>query len=280
MLSQANIKWISELGGVSVEEISGALSNEEEVTIPLKLSGRVVTQDEEKTIKEIAIQQGKEIGFKEVAKGLNIELASGDKDPIKIAEKVKELVTNSLEDKYKNPQPGEREKELEQKLLDEQKKYDKLLGTHETVLGEIQEKEKAYTGLQKEIKTKERNNSILKVFPEKMKMDRNDALLIFINTFEFDEVDGQQVIKKDGQIVTDAVGKPEKLENIVPSFVEEKNWLKGSGMNGDDRNTSGGKKGGKTPEEAHKYIAEKLGADNVSTPEGIKLFRELTAKQE
>lgn len=280
MLSQANIKWISELGGVSVEEISGALSNEEEVTIPLKLSGRVVTQDEEKTIKEDSFKRGAEIRTKDLAKELALSLEEGEhKDIKKVAEKLKTTISASLEEKYKNPQPGEREKELEQKLLDEQKKYDKLLGTHETVLGEVQEKEKAYTGLQKEIKTKERNNSILKVFPEKMKMDRNDALLIFTNTFEFDEVDGQQVIKKDGQIVTDAVGKPEKLENIVPSFVEEKNWLKGSGMNGNDRNTSGGKKGGKTPEEATKYVTEKLGADKITTPEGIKLFRELTATE-
>jgi hypothetical protein len=262
MLSQANIKWISELSGVSIEDISGALSKEEEVTLGLKLSGRVVTQDEEQRLKDDSFKRGGE-----------------HKDIKKVAEKLKTTVSTSLEDKYKNPQPGEKEKELEEKLIAEKLKYDKLFETHESILGQVQEKEKAYTGLQKEIKTKERNNAILKTFPEKMKMDRNDALLIFTNTFEFDEVDGNQVIKKDGQIVTDAVGKPEKLENIVPSFVEEKNWLKGSGMGGGDRNHQGGKKGGKTPEEAHKIITEKLGAGNETTPQGIEMYNTLTATE-
>lgn len=278
MISQANIKWISELSGVSVEDISGALSKDEEVTLDLRLSGRVITQEEESNLKTNLTDAGVEIGYKKIAKESGLTLDSGEKDAKIIAEKLKTNITTSLEEKYKNPQPGEREKELETNLLTEQAKYNKLFETHESILGQIQEKEKAYTGLQKEIKTKERNNSILKSFPEKMKMDKSDALLIFTNTFEFDEVDGQQVTKRDGQIVTDAVGKPETLDNIVPSFVEEKNWIKGVGMNGFERTGNpGNSKGGKTPEQAHKYIAEKLGADKVASAEGVKLYQELTA---
>jgi hypothetical protein len=274
MLSQANIKWISELSGVSVEEISGALSKEEEVTL-----GLVVTQEEEQRLKDDSFKRGAEIRTKDLAKELSLDLDDGEhKDIKKVAEKLKITVSASLEDKYKNPQPGEKEKELEGKLQAANLKYDKLFETHENVLGQVQEKEKAYSGLQKEIKTKERNNAILKTFPEKMKMDRNDALLIFTNTFEFDEVDGNQVIKKDGQIVTDAVGKPEKLENIVPSFVEEKNWLKGAGMGGGDRNQGGNKKGGKTPDEAAKIVREKFG-DNTTSPEGVKFFKELISTE-
>jgi hypothetical protein len=278
MISQANIKWISQVGGVPVEDISGALSNEEEVSLDLRIPGRIISQEDEKTLKETAVQQGKEIGFKEIAKESSIELASGEKDAKIIAAKIKGDVTTSLEDKYKNPQPGEKEKELEKSLSASELKYDKLLETHEGLQGQIEEKDKLYTGLQSKIKIKERNNAILKAFPDKMKMDRNDALLITSSTFTFEENEGILSIKKGDELMTDDVGKPETLENVVISFVEEKKWLNGSGMNGKDRpGQNGAKKGGKTHEEAHKFITEKLGADKAASPEGLKLFKELTA---
>ena len=259
--------------------LSGALNSEEgELPLGLRIEGRVISQKEESDLKTTLTDAGVEIGYKKVAKEAGLSLSDGEKDAKIIADKLKSTITASLEEKYKNPQPGERETELEAKLQAELLKYDKLKETYDNVLTQIEEKDKAFTGLQKDIKTKERNNSVLKSFPEKMKMDRNDALLIFTNTFEFDEVDGQQVIKRGGEIVTDAIGKPEKLENIVPSFVEEKNWIKGAGMNGGDRNGSG-KKSGLTPDQATKLVKEKYG-DNATSPEGIKLFRELTAKAE
>jgi hypothetical protein len=278
MISQADLKTIATVFGKTSEELSGAISSEEEVSLDLRLSGRVISQDEERTLKETGVQQGKEIASKELAKALDLSLDAGEKDPAKVAEKLKTTITASLEEKYKNPEPGEREKELEKKLQAEQLKYNKLLETHEGVTAEVDEWQKKYQTKEKEIKTKELNNSILKSFPEKMKMDRNDALLIFTNNFEFDEVEGVQVIKRGGEVVTNAIGKPETLENIVPAFVEEKNWIKGSGMNGSDRSGEGGmKKGGKSPDEAMKIVKEKYG-DEASSSEGLKLYNELTAK--
>lgn len=278
MISQADLKVIQTVFGKTAEEISGAISSDQEVSLGLRLNGRILSQEDEIALKTTLTDAGIEIGYKKLAKEAGITLDSGEKDAKIISDKLKLTITEALEDKYKNPQPGEKEKELEEKLIAERLKYDKLFETHSSTLSQIDEKEKAYNGLQKEIKTKERNNSILKTFPEKMKMNRDHALLIVTNTFEFDEVDGQQVIKKGGQIVTDAVGKPEKLENIIPSFVEENGWVKGSGMGGDDRPPSGGiNKGGKTPDEAAKIVKEKFG-DNAASPEGIKLYSELTAK--
>jgi hypothetical protein len=260
--------------------LSGALNSEEgELPLGLRIEGSVKTQEEIQKIKTDSELQGKELRSKELAKALGLTLDAGEKDPVKIAEKLKTSITTSLEEKYKNPKPGEREKELEENLKAEQLKYNKLLETHESTKGEIEDWQTKYEKKEKEIKTKERNNSILKSFPEKMKMDRNDALLIFANTFEFDESEGQQVIKRNGEIVTDSIGKPEKLENIVSSFAEEKQWLKGAGMNGGDRGGSGGKKGGRTPDEATKIVKEKYG-DNATSPEGIKLYNELTATAE
>ena len=277
-ISQADLQTIATVFDKKTDEISSAISQEGEVSLGLKLNGRVISQEDEKTLKDTIRAAGVEIGFKQIAKEAGFDLSPEDKDAKVIADKLKVNITTALEDKYRNPQPGEKEKELTEKLESEQLKYNKLLKTHETTSKEIEEWQTKYQTKEKEIKTKERNNSILKHFPDKMKQDRSDALLIFVNTFEFDESDGKQVVKRNGEIVTDSVGKPEVLENIVSSFVEEKNWIKGSGMNGNDRN-SGSKKGGRTPEEAQKVITEKLGVGNEATPEGIKMFRELTATE-
>jgi len=256
MISQADLKVIQTVFGKTAEEISGAISSEQEVSLGLRLNGRVISQEDESALKTTLTDAGVEIGLKKIAKEIGLTLEAGEKDAKIIAEKLKASITTDLEDKYKNPQPGEKEKELEEKLIAERLKYDKLFSTHDLTLKQIEEKEQAFNGLQKEIKTKERNNSILKTFPEKMNMNRDHALLIITNTFEFDEVDGQQLIKKGGQIVTDAVGRPEKLENIIPSFVEENGWVKGYGMGGANRPPLVSNKGGKTPDEAAKIVKE------------------------
>ena len=261
-------------GKEKADKMSGALSNEDgELSLDLRINGKVTTEAEETLLKETAIQQGKEIGFKEVAKGMGVELASGEKDPVIIAEKALKTVTDSLEEKYKNPKPGEVEIELQGKLKDATQKYDTLFETHNKTLDTVKDKEKAFTGLQNEIKVKERNNTILKLFPEKMGMDRNDALLITTNTFEFDELDGKKVIKKGGEIIRNGAGEPEAYENVIKSFVEEKKWIKSNGMGGGDRG-AGGTKTGLTPEQAEKAIIES-GKDPGST-EGIIMFNEMT----
>ena len=68
MISQANIEWISKVSGVTTEEISGALSNEQEVSLDLKLNGRVISQEDERLLKESGVQQGKELASKDLAK--------------------------------------------------------------------------------------------------------------------------------------------------------------------------------------------------------------------
>jgi RNase P/RNase MRP subunit p29 len=277
-LSQANIKWISTLSGVSEEEISGALSKENEVTLDLKLSGRVITQADEAELKTTLTDAGIEIGYKKLSKAAGLDLAAGEKDPSKIVEKLTTSITSTLEEKYKNPKPGEREIELEGKLKTEEDKYKTLFETHSNTLKTVEDKDKAYVGLQGEIKTKERNNKILKSLPEKMKISRSDALMITVNSFEFGESDGTQTMtrKEDGKLMVDSLGKPESVDNVIKSFIEQKEWVKGSGMGGGDRG-SGTKKGGKTPEEAHKFLNEK--GVNPSSPEGIKEFMELTTSK-
>jgi len=274
-LSQVDTEVLTKLFGKEmVEKLSGALKSDDgELSLGARITGRVITHDEEKDLKENAIQQGKELRSKELAKSLKVELNAGEKDPDKIAEKLINSITDSLEEKYKNPKPGEREKELEVKLTDATSKYDALFKTHGDILEVVEAKETEYKELENKIKVKDRNNNILKSFPEKMSMDRGDALLIMVNTFEFDEQDGNQVIKRSGDIVRNGAGEPETYENVIKSFVEEKNWVKGSGMNGDDRDDKH-KKTGLTAEEAEKVITDS--GKDPGSQEGLKLFNEMT----
>ena len=131
-LSQADLQVIQTVFGKTAEELSGALSSDQEVSLGLRLNGRVISQEEEQKLKTNLTDAGIEIGYKKLAKAAEIDLAEGEKDAAIIAEKIKTNITTSLEEKYKNPKPGEREKELEGKLEAEQLKYNKLLETHET----------------------------------------------------------------------------------------------------------------------------------------------------
>ena len=235
--SQADENVLTTLFGKEVvDKLSGALKSDDgELSLDARINGRVITSDEERTLKENSVQQGKELGYKDIAKGLNIDLGAGEKDAQVIADKLTAGVTSGLEEKYKNPQAGEREKELEGKLTDANKKYETLFGTHSETLKLVDEKDNAFNGLQNKIKVKERNSTIQKSFPEKMSMDREDALLIITNSFEFDEQDGKSIIKRNGEIVRDGAGNAETYDNVIKSFVEEKKWVKGSGMGGGDR---------------------------------------------
>jgi hypothetical protein len=278
-LSQVDENVLTTLFGKEVvDKLSGALKSDDgELSLGAKLKGRVITDEDERTLKENSVQQGKEIGSKELAKELGLTLDAGEKDPVKIAEKLKNSITTTLEEKYKNQQPGEREKELETKLKESTNKYDALFETHGNTLKTVTEKDELYRGLETKIKVKERNNTILKSFPEKMSQDKNDALIIINSTFVFDELDGKSVIKRDGEIIRNGAGVPEVYDNIIKSFVEEKKWVKASGMGGGDRTQSGLKKG-LTPEQAEKAIIES--GKDAGSPEGIKMFNEMIQKVE
>lgn len=276
--SQADIQVIQTVFGKTFEEISGALSSEQEVSLGLRLNGRVITQEEEGELKEKGIQQGKQIGYKEIAKGLDLSLDSGEKDPLIIAEKLKTTLSSTLEEKYKGQTPSDELTAALEKNKDWENKYNKLNGTYEETVSKVGELEHKYTGLQEENKNKELNNTILKSFPDKMKMDKDDALLIARNSFNFEHTDNGLVVKKDGQIVTDPVGNPATVDTIIKSFVEEKKWIKGSGMNGSDRGGSGSRfPKGLDHDAAVKYIKE-AGHDPMD-PKGSEMYIEVTASE-
>jgi hypothetical protein len=277
-LSQADLQVIQTVFGKTAEELSGALSSDQEVSLDLRLDGRVISQEDEAKLKTTAIDAGVEIGYKNLAKAAGVELAAGEKDAKIIADKLKSGITSTLEEKYKNMTPGEELTAAQNKITELEQKYNTLHGTYETTKGDLDASKEQYVGLQQEIKTKEHNNTILKSLPEKAKINKEHAVLIINNSLEREEIDGNIIYKRDGKTLVDPVGTPLTIDKIVPSLAEEFGWVKGSGMNGDDRgNKNNGLPKGMTDDAAMAYMNEK-GIDTMS-PEGSEMFSQLTRQE-
>ncbi len=67
-LTKADLKTIQTVFGKTAEEISGALSSDNEVSLDLKLPGKVYKPDEIETLKTDNQDIGIQIGYKKVAK--------------------------------------------------------------------------------------------------------------------------------------------------------------------------------------------------------------------
>jgi len=272
-LSQADLQVISTVFGKTVEEISGAISNEENVSLGLRLNGRVISQEDEKQIRENGIQQGKEIGSKELAKALELDLDAGEKDPKIVAEKLKSTLSATYEDKYKNQSPPEALLLKEKEALEWKQKFEKLTGTYEEKVQEVEQWNGKYSELEKTYKQKELNQKVKKALPDKMKFDKDDALIIFNATYGFDD-EGNVVDRNKNEKVLSATGTPETLENVIANLAEQKKWVRGSGINGAGGEGGYSGKKGLSPEEAEKVLKEQ-GIDPGSQ-EGLDKFIEMT----
>jgi hypothetical protein len=278
-ISQVDTQVLTTLfGDEVVGKLSGALSDTDgELSLGLRLNGKVLTEDQQKELRESGVQQGKQISSKEMAKLLGVELGEGEKDPKVVAEKLKGTLQSQLEEKYKNQTPTDELLAAAKKATEWEGKYKKLFETHEQLGKTAKEWEQKYAQKEKDIANEALNNKILQHLPEKLRIDKSDALIVMRSALSFDKNEsGQTVIKKGDKEYLNPVGEPESLENVVKLFSEEKKWLKGNGgMGGDNRNPSN-TPSGYTPENARKYIIEKGIAP--TSAEGLKLYAELTKK--
>jgi len=263
--------------GKTSDEISSAISQEGEVLLGLKLPGKIYTQDEIEGLKTAIRGAGVEIGLKQISKQFGIDLNGEDKTPEFVANKIKSIVSNEFEEKYKNQTPDEKLIELQKKIEEQQKSYDKLKGTYDSTITQVDEWKNKYSELENNYESKEINNKILSYLPEKLKIEKEDALNLIRLGIQVEKTDNGIIYKKNGQIITDAVGKPETLENVVKSFVEEKKWIRGSGMNGKDTEIGiNGLPKGLTESDAYKWLEDR----NIEpmSEEGTEKFLQLTSK--
>lgn len=263
-------------GEDKANEISGAIP--QELTLGLRLNGKILSIEDQQTMKSESVKQGRELFAKDIAKQLEVTLEAGEKDPTIIAEKFKLNLSTVFEEKYKNQTPTDEQIALAKKASEFEDKYKTLFKTHtdtEKLVGEWQGK---YTQQEKAIQEEKINNKILASLPEKMVQDRNDALLIARNNFVFElDETGQYVAKLNGIVEKNSLGEPESIDNVIKAFVEKKGWIKAAGMGGSDRNGGGNNNPkGMTPDQARAFVIAKGIAP--ASPEGLKLFGELIKK--
>ncbi len=263
--NKASLEVIATVFGTTVEELSGASSNENEANPKLTLNGgRVITQAEEAELKTKLTTAGVEIGYKKLAKEANIDL-QGDKTPESIMSKLTATITSSLEDKYKNMTPLEETVAAKVKIEELTQQLSTAQGTIENNTTILQQHKDEYTALQADIAIKERNVDITKLFNPKSTQPVGDALVLYDNTFIEKVEDGVTKIYKGDILQTNAAGHPSTRTEVVSMFEEEKGWITGSGMGGRDTN------GNTKPEQMDydrgvEYLQEK----NIDpfTPEG------------
>lgn len=281
MISQADIQTISAVFGKPADDISGAISSENEVSLDLRLNGRVISQDDERTLKESSVQQGKEIASKELARALDITLDAGEKDPAKIADKLRTSLSASLEDKYKNQTPGE---ELEKALaakLEAENKVNALLETVEKNKTTIDDWSSKYSDLENQVHQNSINTELRKYLktPDKAGLTYDQQILLLRNDVNIENDDkGYYGKDSQGNIIMDAVGNRETIENIVKLWNDKQTFTKSrSGMGGSDRNGGNGLPTGMSDDQAMQYLKDK-NIDAMS-PEGLEMFTKITTKQ-
>jgi len=271
-ISQEDSKVLAAVFGEEVaNKISGAVT--EELTLGLRLNGKILSAEEQKTLKETAIIQGKELGYKEIAKSLDVQLEAGEKDPTIIAEKFKSNLSSIFDEKYKNRTPSEETIALAKKASEYEEKNKKLLETLGTKEKETAEWQEKFTKKERETFEEKLNNRVVTAFGKEMKFDRSDALLITRSKIEFiPDESGNIICKRDGKIITNAMGDPETPENVVLSFSEEKGWYKQGGMGGEERKKDKNDKypSGYSDEQKRQWLKSK-GIAPLS-PEGLKIF--------
>jgi len=279
MINQTDTQVLTAIFGEdAVTKLSGAFSSDEEVSLDLRLNGKLYSTEEQKAFKDEAIVQGKELRDKEYAKEFELTLAPGEKDPKIIADKVKTSLSTAFETKYKNQTPTEEVLAMAKKATEYEAKYNQLFDTHKDIEGKLTESEKRYVDQGKAIEEEKLNNKILGLFPEKMTMDRADALLITRNTvvFEKQEDDSFNCLI-GGKLQLNNVGNPETPDNVIKSLVEKKGWIKVAGMGGQNREDSKGQFAGTmSPEKAREQVLSE-GLITASV-EGLARFKELLKK--
>lgn len=78
------------------------------------------------------------------------------------------------------------------------------------------------------LNTVKRQTTLLKSIPQNLisGVEPEEVLLTMGHKgFEFDEMDGQLVVKKNGQVVADQALRPLPVKDVITGYVKERNWL-------------------------------------------------------
>jgi len=243
-----NKKVIELLAGtlkLDVEELTKAITTEEEVDFKLPEGIRVLSNDELETIKDnhgkTRYDAGKIAGSEMLLKDLSEKV--GFEETIKDGDTfVKNFKSNILEEA--NVEPNKKVLELESSL--------------ETLRNKLSEKDSEFESLQNSLKVEKtmlKAQSYIPELPESLGLKKEEAVNLLLNGIEIKD-DG---IYRNGDILKDNMEKPIELKDYISSAIDERGWAKApTGRGGGSGATGGGTSTKpKTMEEFESVIKEK-----------------------
>lgn len=271
MLSKETIEKFSTLLGVDKTKLENALTSDDEVEIQPTVE-KTFTADQfeslQTNLKTSSYNEGKTAGQEMLIKQLKtdneLEFEGKSVDAFLDAYKTK-VLTDA--DKH----PSAKIKELNQTI--EQFKTQV-----------IPEKDQAINQLKSTIKQQKVMNQVSKYVPQNLpeSITRDDALTLITNRLSFDyDDDGNEVVKRDGQVLKNDLLEPIGYKSAIEQFVAEKKWTVkpdgrgGSGNEGKDKGTPSDYKAIRSMSDMNAYF-EKEGI-NPASSKARNMMREAEA---
>lgn len=265
MLSKKGIELLAGTLKLTVEDLTQVLTSEDEKELELPTL-EVFTVEEFETFKETLkdshgkskYDEGKtasrEMLLKEMSKEVGFE--NTIKDPNEFISKFKDSILEKAK-----VEPNAKVQELETSLSNLQSK----LAEKDGEISKIQSENEARA-------TKLKVQSLLPDLSEKLGLSKEDTTTLFFNS-GYEEKEG--VVYKDGKVMKDARENNLSLEDVVSTFVTERNWIdvKPTGRGGGAQGSGSSSSLPKTLEEYESYIKEK--GINAGSAEANALLSEI-----
>lgn len=245
-----NKKVIELLAGtlkLNVEELTQAITTEDEVDFKLPEGIKVVTSEELETLKDNhgknRYDAGKTAGSEMLLKDLSEK--AGFETPLKDM------------DSFIN---GFKDSILKDAKVEPNKKLEEYQNTIENLRNKIGDKEKAFEDLRNDFSKKEKMLSIqsaMPEIPESLKISKQEATNLYMSGREFKE-DG---VYYNGQKLTDDMERAIDISTDVKNWYNEKGWgevsLNPTGRGGGSKGKGGTTNTPKTMEEYNEYLESK-----------------------
>lgn len=237
MLKKEQIVTLEKVAGIKAGELASAITDKKEVEVAITTekafnkdeweSHNTSLDAEKDALGKSKYDEGKEVGEKQMVRDMKITtgLEYEGKKPETFIEKYKEKV---LLDADKNPDKRVTELESDIAIL-----RDKTIPEKDTKIEELNGK----------INGMKIAGDIQEHMPTKLPsgFTPKDARLIIMDNLDFGKDDkGNEVVKRNGEVLKDKTRKNVSFKDAIADFATERKWMEGAGGKGGGSHLPGG----------------------------------------
>lgn len=222
------IEQLSNIVNIGSDELKEAIQNEES-SLEIKIS-KAFTEDEWSDYqsnvtkeKDQEYAKGKETGARQLVRDkkeeLGLEFEGKDLDTLisKIQEKTASELGGDIDERIKA-----KDKDLE------------LLRNNSNQ--EIESLQSKINSIENQYNSMKNDYEINKYIPESLNgVSKRDAMTIIKSEFDFTNEDGQNIVKKNGEVLKDKSRNPITWESAIKDSLLERNWLSSEQGRGDSK---------------------------------------------